>query len=90
MPKLVPIADAEQLAALRTARAEFAAGFARSRKGNLWRTWLGPTVTVFRKSAGGYGWCVAGEGGGTRFSNAAYDLEAEAVAALASAVCIGE
>ena len=32
---------------------DFRVGFEVSRKGNLWRTWRGTTVTVFRARGGG-------------------------------------
>ena len=56
---------------LTTLRAEFKAGFRRSRRGNLWRTWEGLTLTVFGRADGRYRWCIAGRaqgscpGGGT-------------------------
>jgi hypothetical protein len=41
-------------------RAGFEASFRQSRRGNLWRTWEGLTLTVFARDDGRYGWCVAG------------------------------
>jgi hypothetical protein len=40
----------------------FRKGFQRSRRGNLWRTWRGLTVTVFGRR-GAFHWCISDEGG---------------------------
>jgi hypothetical protein len=65
----------------------FRGGFLRSRRGNLWRRWRVPggdewTLTVFRRPGGGYGWCVAGPGGGTSFSPGDFSTEEAAMEAL--------
>jgi hypothetical protein len=66
--------------------AVFRAGFLRSRRGNRWRRWETAngeelTVTVFQRG-GGYAYCVAGPGGGTRFSPGDFPTEEDALEAL--------
>jgi hypothetical protein len=65
---------------LGTARyAEFAAGFRRSRKGNLWRPFQGVTLTVFAHPVdGSYHWCLS-DGDGPRYGERGYDEEEEAM-----------
>jgi hypothetical protein len=79
--------DAELEAAL-AERAEFVAGFRRSRRGNLWRSWQGATLTVFERRGGGYGWCVASDAG-TEFAQDDADTEADALDALAYTLQVG-
>jgi hypothetical protein len=59
---------------------EFRNGLKRSSKGNLWRTWAGVTVTVFR-GEDGFRFCIA-DGAGPRWSEGAWLEEDEAVRAL--------
>jgi hypothetical protein len=61
-------------------RAEFAAGFRRSRKGNLWRRYGGRTLTVFG-GVDSFSWCIA-DGERRRFSRGSYDSERSALSAL--------
>ncbi len=63
-------------------RALFLYGWRRSAKGNLW-TRLGedgPTITVFRKRQGGYGYCICTDA--PTFSPGAYESEREAQEAV--------
>lgn len=60
----------------------FADGFARSRKGNLWRTWEGKTVTVFAREDGGFAWCIADDEGQLQYSSWVYEDEQEAIIGL--------
>jgi hypothetical protein len=64
MPKIgEPGREQVRLREARAAWAEFEAGFARSRRGNLWRQWAGKTVSVFRRRDGYYGLSIADEDG---------------------------
>jgi hypothetical protein len=65
MPKLTTTHKDYDLPAFAEARAEFEAGFRRSRRGNLWRTWEGLTLTVFARDDGRYAWCIAGRAQGS-------------------------
>ena len=60
---------------------QFAAGFRRSKRGNLWRQHGEHTVTVFL-DRGQYGWCFSGNEERSRYSPGRYATEAEALAAL--------
>jgi hypothetical protein len=64
---------------------EFAAGFQRSRKGNLWCRWRGETLTVFW-CKGTYRWSVA-DGERVVYSQGGWASESEALAGLWEAVC---
>src|SRR4051812_13060872 len=82
--------EAEHVEAVLAARAEFAAGFRRSRKGNLTREWEGLRLTIFRRKGDGcFGWSVADEEG-PRFSPGGYETEEEALLALGFAMGIDE
>jgi hypothetical protein len=72
-------------------RADFAARFERSRKGNLWRPYAGWALTIFERVTrpGWYSWCIADEDG-PRFSREAYEGEEAALDALATYLRIGE
>lgn len=59
----------------------FVTGFRRSKRGNLWRVYAGRTLTVFRRTDGRWGWCVADDYG-TDFSSGGYLETADAIAAL--------
>lgn len=61
---------------------EFESGFRRSRRGNLWRTYDGVTVTIFRREGGSFGWCIAVADDDKRFSSFAYETEEEAMESL--------
>ena len=61
-------------------RERFERGFARSRKGNLWRTYEGKTVSVFRKGPDDYRWSVSVGEGATEFSRSWYATEEDAIA----------
>jgi hypothetical protein len=66
--------------------AAFAAGFRRSRRGNLWRRWSGGgggelTLTVFPRRGGSFAYAIAGEGG-PAFSTQNYETEGGAIKAL--------
>jgi hypothetical protein len=63
---------------------KFRDGFQVSRKGNLWRTWRGRTLTVFRRADGDWAWCIH-DGKAARYSGAFAD-EAEAFDDLWEAV----
>ncbi len=79
-----------EIEAVLAAHAEFADGFRRSRRGNLWRNFQGQTVTIFKRTGDDfYGWCIAG-GDERRFSSGAYETEADAMDALASELGVGE
>ena len=68
---------------------EFAAGFKRSRKGNLWHNYDGMTLTVFRRDDGWYAWCIA-DSEETRFSRGAYEEEGDAIFDLGKEVGVAE
>jgi hypothetical protein len=55
-------------------------GWKESKHGNLWRTWAGLTLTLFRRD-GGWLWCVAGRKG-PRYSKTAFGTRREAKDAL--------
>lgn len=59
-------------------RALFLYGWRRSAKGNLWTRLSedGPTITVFRKRQGGYGYCIYTDA--PAYSPGAYETEQEA------------
>jgi hypothetical protein len=84
MPKIPDRREREMEAmmkAVEEARANFEAGFRRSnRTGNLWRSFEGMTLSVFKRD-GLYRWCIA-NGEGTRFSESSYESEGEAVGSL--------
>jgi hypothetical protein len=89
MPKLIEVdSEAEHLEAVIAARAEFAEGFKRNRKGNLWRHWEGKMVTVFRRDDRFYGWCIASPAK-RRFSSGRHDCEEDAMSGLASELDVG-
>ena len=54
----------------------------RSRAGNLWRYWMGMTLSVFSRSDNFYGWCIA-YGADTQFSNCGFATEEEAKQSMA-------
>lgn len=63
--------------------ADFESGFARSRKGNLWRHFDGKTIVVFhREGDDRFAYSISDEDGPT-FSRRAYPSVAEAMKALA-------
>lgn len=64
------------------ARAEFKAGFKRSKKGNLWREYEGLNLSVFQRQEGGYDYSIADEYG-PRYSQCEWETELEALNALA-------
>ena len=70
----------EHVEAMLVARAEFEAGFKRSKKGNLWRRWAELTLCVFKRGDG-YAWSIA-DSEGVRFSVGTYESEAEAIGGL--------
>ena len=70
------------------ARADFEAGFSRSRRGNLWRLFEGKTRTVFRRRDDYFGWCIATDES-KKFSAQGYEFEGDALAALTDALGIG-
>jgi hypothetical protein len=89
MPKIESAHDRE-VEALLQQRAEFEAGFRRSRKGNLWRNFEGLTATIFRRQGDDFfGWSIAGNEG-VRFSNSGYESEEDALGALWSELGAGE
>lgn len=62
--------------------AEWANEFKESRKGNLWRSWDGMIVSVFRhKRSGRWAWSIA-DGDGPRFSAGTYGSPEAAMVAL--------
>lgn len=67
---------------------DFAAGWKRSRRGNLWRLWQGLTLTIFERSDGYFGWSIA-DAEGVRFSRCGYETEDAAMGALADEIEIG-
>jgi hypothetical protein len=64
---------------------DFATGFKRSRRGNLWCRWRGETLTVFRRQ-GTYRWSAA-DGERVVYSQGGWAGEDEALAGLWEAVC---
>jgi hypothetical protein len=65
---------------------EFAAGFKRSKRGNLWRRWADRdggelTLTVFPRRGGYFAYAIADEDG-PAFSPRCYETEEEAIEAL--------
>ncbi len=62
---------------------DFASGFRRSARGNLWRMWDGRlTLSVFKDRHGrGYCWCAA-DPEGPVYSRAKYEDEKSAISAL--------
>jgi hypothetical protein len=80
--------EADQI--IKAAECEFAnpENWKRSRKGNLWRTWQGITVTVFRNRFGGYGWC-AHDGREPQYSRGRFEDEEEAVMDAADELGVG-
>jgi hypothetical protein len=71
-------------------RTKFKAGFQRSNRGNLWRTWDNATLTVFKRDDGRFAWCIAGSDGQPRYSEGTYGYEAEALESLVYACGLGE
>src|SRR5262245_39961852 len=70
------------------ARRDFAESFERSAKGNLWRTWDGMTVTVFKRKDDRWAWCITDDRT-RRFSPGGYDDEHYAISALATELGVG-
>jgi len=69
------------------ALAEFRAGFQRSKRGNLWRTWEGKTLTVFRRRGDVFAWCIATDDAARpRWAARNYHSEEDALHALAEAL----
>lgn len=64
--------------------AEFVAGFHRSQRGNLSRQWNGDTLTVFWRQ-GAYRYCIFNPEE-TRYCNAEFQTEDDALVALAKEV----
>lgn len=72
----------------RWAEFEEPSAWRRSPKGNLWRHWEGATVSIYRRRDG-FGWCIADEDG-PRYSQRAYETEADAITAAGEALGVGE
>ena len=55
----------------------------RSKRGNLWRTWEGLTLSIFRRRGVDdlYGWSIADEDG-VRYSRESFDSEDDAMTAI--------
>jgi hypothetical protein len=54
----------------------------RSSRGNLWRKFLGVTVTIFRdKESGEYKWCIS-DSDGPRYSHESFESEQDAIVSL--------
>ena len=90
MPKLLVKRDPVIEAAL-AERQEFTDGrnWQRSRKGNLWRTWEGLTVTIYYRQ-GRYRYSISNDLlPELRFSEASYGDEQEAIEALADELGVG-
>jgi hypothetical protein len=60
-------------------RKQFAAGFRRSRRGNIWRKYDESTVTVFKRDDERFGWCISRSEDDVEFSPDDYASEEEAV-----------
>ena len=90
MPKMRPRPDpeAEYVDQILAARAEFEAGFKRSKRRNLWRQWQGLNVTIYRRLDDYYGWAVVGPEG-KEFSSYGYESEEDALIALCDKLGIG-
>lgn len=61
----------------------------RSRRGNLWRTWNGLTLTVFRRRDGRFGWSWTDDDERPRFSHNGYANEVLAIDGLAWELSVG-
>jgi hypothetical protein len=85
MPPIPRRDDRDLLAEAESFWDDFASGFRKSAKGNLWRKWNGETLTIFRKP-NGFGWCIAGPEGKTRFSKQRFDRQDAAMRDLWSEV----
>lgn len=82
MPK-PPTRQEREIADRFAQRAEFEAGFRRSKKGNLWRHLEGMTVTIFGREDERFGWCIVDAEGEKRFSRGTYEDEESAIGGLA-------
>lgn len=88
MPTIPRTTELVGVDAVLAAWAEYEAGFRRSRRGNLWRTWDGRTTTVFARSDDRYGWCIA-DGSETRYSPHGFENEDDALMALGEELGVG-
>jgi curved DNA-binding protein CbpA len=59
----------------------FAAGFMRSRKGNLWREWRDSVLTIYGGRYGGFSYCIKTDSG-PRFAGEWFDSRSAAMSAL--------
>lgn len=78
MPTTKSHAEQQEEALLR-AWTEFDRGFRRSCKGNLWRTYDGLTLTVFRRTNGRFAWCMAETEDKRSYSPTSFDCEEDAL-----------
>lgn len=67
---------------------DFLDGFARSRKGNLWRHWGDLTLTIFSRR-GSYAYCIAGREL-PDYSDEEFDTEEDALKTLAFDLGVGQ
>jgi hypothetical protein len=81
MPK--PVYAKSETQILAEQRAEFACRgtWRRVGSGNLWRTWEGTNITIFKRSDGTFNWCVSGENGPS-YSTTSYPTENQAIESL--------
>lgn len=87
-PKVEVLTDKDLAAMVEAEHERFAAGFRRSKKGNIWRTWEGVTVTIFERAEGFFRWSIA-DGDGVRYSPGAYETDGEALEMLAEELGVG-
>lgn len=86
MPRSVLKPDHDrEIEAIIAARERFAAGFRRSRRGNLWRRLDDLTLTVFRQEDR-FKWSISYGDGSARFSDERFDTEEYALSSLWNAV----
>ncbi len=88
MPK-APTRQEREIADRLAQRAEFEAGFRRSKKNNLWRHLEGMTLTIFGREDERFGWCIVDAEGERQFSRGSFETEADALGSLAEELEIG-
>ena len=60
----------------------------RSKRGNLWRNWLGMTLTIFKRDDGYFGWCIV-DSEEKQFSPGGFESEEDAMSSAGGAIGIG-
>jgi len=82
------LTELEYVQTLIEAEQEFYAGFKRSKKGNLWRTWQQLTVVVFKRQDV-FAWSIANDDG-VKFSTKSFSTEEDAIENLWKVLRQGE